>query len=997
MTKNWEEIKAIAFNTLREESLSQMHLERLQFEISEIEKQCANTIWVDYYNEGKRFDSNPNHLLMPWLLGLLVGEADTDPLAIRTAPLLNSVRFSEVVDYSTKHGDIPPDFVKDPDMPDIDLDCLADARDAIRQHAIEAYSQNSDDSSDTYGSVCSVGTWQTYKFKSAIIDAVDATGIIEKSEAYKLTTELPQDVDELREGGKANCTGKVIDIETGEERECGTSHINAKCPVCGSPDTDNPTIGKLMEDFPDLRQFAKQYPRIIEYAIRLVGRIRNMGMHAGALIIADRPLYGNVPLARRSTSAQWVSMWSEGRNSQLSKLGYLKWDVLSLKTLQQIYNCCKLVEKNRGISFGIRKKWCAFQFKNGTEVPYALDDKVETDHGPTTVEQLMRLVQKKGGSIPPGRKQGVSLVKACDIVSVRLLSDDEAPPAMDGWDDVNPQENRLGHFYDPSGQKHIIALNDEGALKLANDRKVTGIFQFDTNLAISILENGVKSFHDLMMYSALGHPGPMQFIPEAVANRDDPTQSWKHKLHPDLLEILEPTYGVIVFQEQLTAIWQKVAGFTAPEAQAARKAVAKKRASELKEVEKKWMEGASKVLGEDLAREWADKMTSFGRYAFNLSHCVSYILVALRALYLKSNFAPEFWATIMSDCHPDKLVKFMGIARAEGWTPTEVTRLGTVPIPDDISTVAFDTLNVNNLTVNFTADGNSVNQGLIGIKGIGENAADQFAGELQFTDIDDFIEKKGQKSKTVLERLIKLGAFNNVPGHENSYALWQYYQYRYCSGKDITQLRKEIRQMLLERDGWNDQTIKMEIERQTEEYFRVYPNRKKLPTKISNWKPKPNDTRENIMALFADKKFSLREILEFEKEYLGYYVHSPLDLYNINGHYTIDNARAGGDAPLEAIITQCEIATTKAGKDYARIIISDGIQDALVLMWNTELQMQQKYHDSISPTKSESLQEVFQQLVGTGVQMYVQYDPTRKIFTICRNELILKLGPKDAT
>ena len=100
-------------------------------------------------------------------------------------------------------------------------------------------------------------------------------------------------------------------------------------------------------------------------------------------------------------------------------------------------------------------------------------------------------------------------------------------------------------------------------------------------------------------------------IPEAVANRDDPHGLWRKRLaelHPAFLEILGSTYGVIVFQEQLQALWQNIAGFTAPEAQEARKAVAKKWTHKLKPIEKKWITGAGKSIGEQAAKEWWDKM-----------------------------------------------------------------------------------------------------------------------------------------------------------------------------------------------------------------------------------------------------------------------------------------------------------------------------------------------------------------------------------------------------
>lgn len=911
----WEELKTRANDALTQRGLNGEYISRLKFELREIEKQGATTYWTNLFNDGKRFDSNPSHLVFPWLLDMV---EDGNPISDRTDTMLCTVRASEVVKYKDEHGHVPSDFVKDPDMPDIDLDCLPEARDPIKEYAAKKYGMNI---KDGYGPVCSVGTWQTYKFKSAVIDVCVATATVDKAEAYALTTELPEDVDDLKDDGVANCKGRIRNIE-GEEKECGFSHNAAKCPQCGSEATDSPTIGKLLQEHEKLREFAKKYPSVIGYAVRIIGRVRNMGMHAGALIIADRTLFGNIPLAKSGNKGYWISMWSEGRNTQLSKFGYIKWDILGLKTLKYIFECCRLIEQNRGISFG----------KPRTE---------KSEH------------------------------------------DQELSPAMSGWDDINPTLNRAGHYYDSDGNKHYVDLNDNDVLRLANDQKTDGVFQFDTDLAKSILANGVRNFEDLMLFNAMGHPGPMASIPEAVENREDSSKSWKKKLHPDILTVLEDTYGVIVYQEQLQAIWQIVGGFTAPQAQEARKAVAKKWVHKLKPIREQWIVGASRVLGIKEAEMWWTKMETFGRYAFNRSHAVSYCLVAHRCLWLKAHFAPEWWAAVMSDCHPDKLVRYMGIARAEKWQPTDISYCGTFRPEERAKGVVFDTINIGNLTTDFTATGDKVNQGMIGIKGIGETAAEKFAGRGVFDDIDDFIEKKGAKSKTVMERFIKLGAFKSLDGHENNYAIWMWYQYKYCSGKDMTQLRKEIRQIILDADGWTDETIEDERQRQATEYRSQFPNRRKIPAKIQNWKPKPNDSRERVMAIYADDIFSLEEILGFEKLYLGYYLHSPLDLYDIEGDCTIEKAKEigkdGGEPKLEVCITDLQFAVSKNKKDYARLIVSDGVQNALILVFSNEL----------------SIQDASTLVVGTGISACVDYDEMRGTFTMRRNQIIVKLLPKD--
>jgi hypothetical protein len=396
----WQEIIKEAAIALKQRKCSLAYIDRLKFEKKEIEKQGAIAYWVNLYIDKKKFSSNPNHLVLPWLLGMV----DDDPIVARTTPILNSVKASAVADFRHTHGFVPPDLIKDPDQPDVDIDCLPEARDPIKDYATKKYGAHINDG---YGAVCSVGTWQTYKFRSAIIDVCSATAWLDKQEALSVTTKLPEDVDDLKDGGKASCKGRIVNAQTGEDKECGFFHDGVECPKCGSTDTDGMTIGKLLQEHADLKTFYDNYPQIIKHAVKLVGRIRNMGMHAGALIIADRSLYGNIPMAKNTKKGYWISMWTEGRNTQLSKFGYVKWDILGLKTLKYIFECCKLIEANRGISF----------------------------------------------------------------------------ENMSGWDDIDPTQNRAGHFFDGQGQKQYIELNDKHALALANAQKTDGVFQFDTDLA----------------------------------------------------------------------------------------------------------------------------------------------------------------------------------------------------------------------------------------------------------------------------------------------------------------------------------------------------------------------------------------------------------------------------------------------------------------------------------------------------------------------------------
>ena len=894
----WSDLKTTLLEAVG--PYSQTHKRRLNFEISEVEKQGAEAYWCDLHVSGKKYKKNVNKLLLPFLLGMV----EEDPVFNRSTPMLNSIRASSVLGYKEKNGCLPEDFSKDTDMPDIDIDCLPESRDPLKEYAILKYSSHID---DAYGSVCSVGTWQTFKFKSAIIDAAAALDVMSRFDAQRYTTEMPITVDELRENGRSTCKGRIITEEG--EKECGFGHAEEKCPKCGSPDTESPTLMKLLAEdvktksYPDgpLRTLYKEHPDVVNYAAQLVGRVRNMGMHAGALIITDRPLYGNIPLSKSSSKGFWTSMWTEGRTTQLSKFGYIKWDLLGLKTLKYIHRACQLIKENRGISF----------------------------------------------------------------------SDN-----FEGMEYNDPELRHAGYYFDANGKKHFIKMDDHNALNLANERKTDGVFQFDTDLAKQTLENGVRSFEDLMLLSAMGHPGPMAMIPEAVKNRDDKTQSWQQEMDPLFLACLKETYGVIVYQEQLQALWQNVAGFTGPEAQEARKAVAKKWTHKLKDIEKKWMIGASAMIGEARALEEWQKQISFGRYAFNKSHAVAYSLIALRCLWLKAHFAPEFWAAIMSDCHPEKLIRYMGVARSEGWDSTSITYCGTYDPKVRSKKVQFGTLDINNLQTDFSVTKDHVNQGLTGIKGIGDKAAEIFSGKGNFKSIDEFIEGDGRKSKLVLERFIKLQAFKDLDGHGNSKAVWIYYQYHHCSG--VRELKQEVDTKILALEGWNDRTIREERERLVTEYRISYPKRNKIPVKIQKWQPKPVVSLFNINRITTED-FTYEERLGFQKEFIGYYIDDPMRVYDINGQGTIEMAkertRSHKEAYLEALVVSYEVAKSKNEKEFGKLKVTDGLADCTVFIFGRDLGRQD----------SKCL------VPGTGVYVPVEYDIEKKLFRLGHGEMILKL------
>jgi DNA polymerase III alpha subunit len=386
--------------------------------------------------------------------------------------------------------------------------------------------------------------------------------------------------------------------------------------------------------------------------------------------------------------------------------------------------------------------------------------------------------------------------------------------------------------------------------------------------------------------------------------------------------------------------------------------------------------GKQQTYSPEMAHENHNYITGNSPAIHKNSHAVAYCLVALKCLWLKAHFAPEWWAAVMSDCHPDKLVRYMGVARGEAWKPTEITNCGTKI--DDNKKLTFDTVNSNNLTTGFTVQGNAVMQGITSIKNIGEKAAPLYCGQNDYTNIDDFINAvEGRKNKVVMERLIKLGAFKHLPNHQNSKALWLYYVYNYSSD---TKAKKEMAAKLLTVQNWNETTIKDERLRQIKQYRQLYPKRIKVPPKLQNWLPKPSATLGDFVAAYDD--FTADEKLDFQKEYLGFYVDSPLSVYKIHPRNTITEARRRGEgieSTIEVVLLNIVDCISKNNKQYKKLQVTDGVTSTTVMMWERECKIQNN--------------KVLQ--VGNGVSIVVTYDAERHIFGVARGELIVKLQRLD--
>ena len=263
------------------------------------------------------------------------------------------------------------------------------------------------------------------------------------------------------------------------------------------------------------------------------------------------------------------------------------------------------------------------------------------------------------------------------------------------------------------------------------------------------------NLEDIIALVALYRPGPMSNIP--IYNECKNGLREPDYIHPLLEEILKPTYGVIIYQEQVIQIAQKLSGFTAGEADILRKAIGKKKRVEIEKQKMRFIEGAVKNnIPKDVAAGIFLKIEPFAEYGFNKSHAAAYAIIAYQTAYLKTYFKNEFFSASMSMdiSNQSKLSEFY----------EELNRLKIKIIRPDI----------NECFADFQSDENNFYYALGAIKNVGYEAISNIVKERKsngkFKSISDFINRINPKdiNKLQLEGLVKAGAFDNLVKNRSS-------------------------------------------------------------------------------------------------------------------------------------------------------------------------------------------------------------------------------------
>lgn len=498
-------------------------------------------------------------------------------------------------------------------MPDIDVDFDADGRNKIFKYVEDKYGK------DHFARVITFGTMAA---KSAIKD-VARIQRLPLQESNRLSKLVPN---------------RFPDDESGN-------------PVPVTIDNCIKLVPEIAEAYTSGDPLVRE---TLEYARKLEGTVRNVGVHACGIIIGRSDLREYIPISiaqdKESGERIWVSQY-EG--SQIEKVGMLKMDFLGLNTLSIINETLINIKKSRGIDLDIES----------------------------------------------------------------------------------------------------IDIADKTTYQLYSRGDTVGTFQFESDgMRKWLRELKPTLFEDLIAMNALYRPGPMDYIPDFI-NRKHGRKAIEYDL-PIMEEVLSPTYGVTVYQEQVMLLSQKISDFTKGEADSLRKAMGKKDKSVMDSLKERFLErgtnnGHPVATLEKIWRDWE----AFAQYAFNKSHSTGYAWVGYQTAYLKANYPAEYMAATLSRNlnNIEELSKLMD----------ECKRMKIDVLGPDVNE-SMETFTVNK-------QGN-IRFGMGGVKGVGSAAVENIiksreSEEGPFTSVFNFIERinLGAVNRKTIESLVYAGAFDSFP------------------------------------------------------------------------------------------------------------------------------------------------------------------------------------------------------------------------------------------
>ncbi len=305
-----------------------------------------------------------------------------------------------------------------------------------------------------------------------------------------------------------------------------------------------------------------------------------------------------------------------------------------------------------------------------------------------------------------------------------------------------------------------IDMDDKKVLASIGTGKTDGVFQLESGGMKSFMkELRPQNLEDIIAGISLYRPGPMDFIPKYIRGKNNAsTVTYRC---PQLEPILEPTYGCIVYQEQVMQIVRDLGGYTLGRSDLVRRAMSKKKQAVMEKERANFIYGneeeqvpgcVAKGIPEEAASKIYDEMMDFAKYAFNKSHAACYAVVAYQTAFLKYYYPVEFMAALMTSVidNSEKVAEYIMVCKS----------MGITILPPDI----------NQGESGFSVNGRSIRYALTAIKSVGRPVIDAVVEERRergpYVNLKDFITRVAQKdvNKKAMENFIKAGAFDSLPG-----------------------------------------------------------------------------------------------------------------------------------------------------------------------------------------------------------------------------------------
>lgn len=557
------------------------------------------------------------------------------------------------------------------------------------------------------------------------------------------------------------------------------------------PEDPTMTLERALELDPELRRTAESDEdgkRILEYARRLEGAIRNTGIHAAGLIICGDPLTDHIPVCSAKDSELVLTQYSM---KPVEAVGMLKIDFLGLKTL-------------------------------------------------TSIQKTVDAIAENGGE--------------------RI-----------DW--IN------------------LPLEDQNTFNLLNQGKTQGVFQLEsTGMQELAKQLHIDKFEEIIAVGALYRPGPMEMIPSFI-NRKHGREKIEVD-HPLMEDVIQETYGIMVYQEQVMQIASLLADYSLGEGDVLRRAMGKKDRDEMAKQREKFRSGAiRKGINKNKAMEVFDKIEKFASYGFNKSHAAAYGYLSYVTAFLKANYSKEWLAALMT-CDSDDLTKVSKHIR-------ECEAMGIKILPPD----------VNESGTEFAAAPSGIRFAMSGIKGVGRGVVG-----------------------AILEERKKKGPYKSL--------------YDFFKRIDLTRVGKKVVENLVDAGSFDFTTwTRQELLESTEPMFEQTSREQKEASKgVMDFFSMIEDEKKNpfLAPPIVERQQEKKEILAKEKELLGFYLTGHLmdeyralvDKLGCLPFHSLDSVKNGAVVKVACIIENVKVKISqRTQKKFAILVISDGVERFELPVW----------------------------------------------------------------